>query len=496
MLIGDQRALALEIQPVVPSWKRRAPSERGPWAKLSIWLSGDNLCRHWLPSARSIDDGVYVPLAPIADWLVRTARYIAYEESARAFPTDVDLPSALERWKEAAPARPFDQDSWDDERFEWSERHFLAAGADGAWLPNLAFVRVDEDLWVSAGDSRFATPGAPHFLYRPGKHRVSWPEAKQTLTEFVDQVGGSLREAELDREYPWSREDGALRQALEVGIIDYLGLSLSESEIDELFGVRSEKGIRSKLQLPADAAPIESVALLALRDLEVETGIGDVLVQCDLETRTRRAGRLHEKRLKAFDAAGKGTPEEQGYETARVIRRSLGLDGRPLPEPEEFLQTHFDIEVETRPDVKTKHDHCVAGAHRDGHGRITLLSSSQTQKPWSRRMEILRGMGHLLLDASPSGEAVGAGSSTRAVGPRRRRSGAFAAEILLPRDALRRRSGGVLDAVLEHEIFPALMTEYGVGARTAAWQCWNAGLLSSRDVVEELIDANGAQGSG
>ncbi len=496
MLIGDQRSFALEIQPVVPSWMRRAPSERGPWAKLSIWLSGDNLCRHWLPSARSIDDGVYVPLAPIADWLVRSARHIAYEESARAFATDVDLPSALEYWKTAAPAKPFDQDSWDDERFEWSERHFLAAGADGAWLPNLAFVRVDDGLWVSAGDSRFATPDAPRFLYRPDKRRVSWQEAEQTLTDFVDQVGSSLRAEGLEAAYPWRRGDGAFRQVLEVGLMDFLGvvLSLCGSESERMCGGRSEEVLRNKLDLPADASPIESVALLALRDLEVEAGIGDVLVQCDLETRARRSGRLFERRSQALDAAVGGTPEEQGYEAAYVIRRSLGLDGRALDEPAEFLQAYFDIEVEDRPDLRTNYDHCVAGAHRDGHGRIILLSSSQTSRPWSRRMEILRGMGHLLLDASPSCQALGAGSSTRAVGPRRRRSGTFAAEMLLPRDALRQRSGGVLDAVVAPEIFPELMAEYGVGARMAAWQCWNANLLSSRDVVEDLIDTYGAQG--
>ena len=55
------------------------------------WAAEQNFCRNWFPATRSVHEGVYVPLAPIADWLLRCARYITYEESSRAFPTDVDL---------------------------------------------------------------------------------------------------------------------------------------------------------------------------------------------------------------------------------------------------------------------------------------------------------------------------------------------------------------------------------------------------------------------
>jgi hypothetical protein len=166
-----------------------------------------------------------------------------------------------------------------------------------------------------------------------------------------------------------------------------------------------------------------------------------------------------------------------------------------LSNPESFLQEYFDIEVGEVSKLQSTHNHAIAGGHLDGFGKIMLFQSPQAQKPWSRRMEIFRGVGHLLLDGESENRAVGAGSSNRAIGPRRRRSGAFAAEMLLPQSAIRERSGGVLDAAAEPGVFESLMTDYGVGAQTAAWQCWNARLLSSREVVDDLIEAYGAQPS-
>ena len=97
MRLGDIRRLAFDLDPVSPSWERRTPSDQGPWAQFAIWGAEQNFCRNWFPAIRSVNEGVYVPLAPIADWFLRCARYIAYEESSRAFPTDVDLTCQLHK---------------------------------------------------------------------------------------------------------------------------------------------------------------------------------------------------------------------------------------------------------------------------------------------------------------------------------------------------------------------------------------------------------------
>jgi hypothetical protein len=493
MRLGDIRGLAFDIEPVSPSWERRTASERGPWARLAIWAGGQNFCLNWRPETSSVNDGVYVPLAPIADWLLRYGRHIAYEESSRAFPTDVDLIRALERWKASAPAALFSEDDWDDRRYEWSERHFLLAGADGAWLPNLALVRVDNELWISVGSARFASPQAPRFLKEFGVYPASWQDAKQAISEFVDYVGQTLRDSDLTQEYPWSQEEGAFLRALDIGLLEQLALELdrSQQEVADIFGASSEPSLLEMLGLPSGATARDSVSAQAIRDLELEQGIIGILRECERATRSAENGLFRESRLRAVDALSGPSPEDQGYEAAVLIRRNLKLGDRPLgDDPESLLKEHFNIEVAELPN-NSHHNHAVIGGHLDGFGKIGFFQSPQTQKPWSRRMELFRGVGHLLLDGREN-LAIGAGSSNRSVGPRRRRSGAFAAEMLLPKAAIRKRCGGVLDAAAEPNVFEGLMADYGVGAQTAAWQCWNAGLLSSYEVVDELIGAYGA----
>lgn len=491
MRIGDVRKLAFDIDPVAPSWETKTPSERGPWGRLAIWVHGENLCRNVLPTTSDADDGVYVPLAPLADFFVRNAAAIAYQESAPVFPTDVDLPAALEEWKNAAPRRPYNHDLWDDLRFEWSEQHFLAAGSDGSWLPNLAFVKADAMLWISAAPPRFATPGAPTFLYQRGSRAVPWLEAISVISEFVALVGSRLRTLGLTMEFQWCVDESPIAAALKIDLSTYLSLNfrLSPEELKDSFHAGSIDEMRSILGLQDGLSPADSVTLQALRDLELSSDVVKIALRCDRETREPRSEDYLGRRLRAQEAAPASSPEDQGYAAARLMRQDLGIDLLPLSDPEDLIRRSFGIEVEDSL-VETRSDHLVAGAHVDGFGKIVLLDSSQTRVSWARRMELFRGVGHLLLDA-PTHRAIGAGSSSRAIGPRRRRSGTFAAEMLLPQEEIRRRSGGILDEAGRPEIFESLMADYGVGAQTVAWQCFNGGLLSSREVVDELIARHG-----
>jgi hypothetical protein len=315
------------------------------------------------------------------------------------------------------------------------------------------------------------------------------------ITEFVAYIGKLLREAGLAELFPWCARDLAFERALEIDALEYLRLSRGISKIEQLFGVSSREELLAKLALAPDASPEASVALQALRDLEAEPGVVDAAVECDHATRSARTGRFLASRRRALEAAPGSSPEEQGQAAARLMRQDYGLDGQPLTDPRRLLEP-CEIEVQDRLDMSTTHDHSVAGGHAEGFGKVILFNSPQTRKPWARRMELFRAVGHLLLDAGPESQAVGAGSSSRSVGPRRRRSGAFAAELLLPQDTIRERTGGVLDEAARPEIFESLMADYQVGAQTAAWQCYNAGFLSSREVVQELIATYGASEAG
>ena len=83
--------------------------------------------------------------------------------------------------------------------------------------------------------------------------------------------------------------------------------------------------------------------------------------------------------------------------------------------------------------------------------------------------------------------AIGAASSAFAQSRARRRAGTFAAEFLVPREALQEDAHS-LDSYAEKRNFKRLLHRYGVGARTAAHHLWNRGFLSSSQVRDDLID--------
>ena len=118
--------------------------------------------------------------------------------------------------------------------------------------------------------------------------------------------------------------------------------------------------------------------------------------------------------------------------------------------------------------------------------------SPSSTRPHARRRDGADGssspvhLGHLLVD-SRRGDALGAASTTFAQPWARRCSGAFAAEFLLPSEHLFDRFGA-LDSAADRDVFLSLLDEYGVGARTAAFQLWNHGLLSDPHVRDDLID--------
>ena len=92
----------------------------------------------------------------------------------------------------------------------------------------------------------------------------------------------------------------------------------------------------------------------------------------------------------------------------------------------------------------------------------------------------------LLLDAySPRG-VLGAGASRLAEGVRRKRSGAFAAELLMPRSGIEGILGGRDPA--DGQVFAELIKHFAIGASAAAYQLWNEGFLISTADRDFLIE--------
>lgn len=188
MIIGDRSQLAFEVDPVEPSWNRRSPGDRGPWARLAVWVKQRNLTRAQEESTDSVIHSVAVPLAPLASWLTESARAIAFEESPALARYGVEPHDVLERWSSADAPAGHSPDDWDDARYEWYRRHFWLAGADGVLLPDIALARADGDLVVSWRQPHFPGPRRLLFLEPPGVEVVPWDVAWNALRDFVRWV--------------------------------------------------------------------------------------------------------------------------------------------------------------------------------------------------------------------------------------------------------------------------------------------------------------------
>ncbi|HEX8119666.1 MAG TPA: hypothetical protein VF549_00240 [Solirubrobacteraceae bacterium] len=493
-LIGNTNSLAVELIPVAPSWERRYEPEAAAWAGAAVWVGGRNLCAHVLAGTREVQEQLFVPLGPVVDWLVDAAPGLVFEERAKNFPTRRRLHDMVERWAEARPPLGYSEDDWLDLREDWWKRHFLRAGVDGARLPDLAFLRDDEDLVVSWRRPRFFGAGVPVMLWPEGEFALPWREGIDVLAAFASQVAEWMRAAGITNP-PWIVDSDPLgaaiagvdaRQALEL----FTGRALSE--LSSLFQVSDLPELLHRLELP-DAAgdPAASAQCQVLRDLSphADPAIGDLLSELSQRATYQaddRRRRWLERRDVAIDAAKAGeTLERSGQLAANEVRAAMSMDGEPIGDMPAVLGA-CGVDY-SHSNVAGGHDRMMVGVPPAGGPTAFTLETQRTETDWGRRFEQARALGHMLLDPMRE-HAVGAASGPFAQASRRRRSGAFAAELLLPESALVAASSGTLDGAARGNAFSEMLETYGVGARTAAFQLWNKGWLSDAVVRDELID--------
>jgi len=491
-LIGNTNSLAFDLVPVAPYWDVRYGPERAAWAGMALWAGGENLCEHIVPGSSEVRDRLYIPMAPLVNWLVRSFPAIEFEERAASFPTTRRLHESADRWRAARPPAGMDEDQWLDAREEWWARHFMASGADGARVPNVALARHDEHLVISWRAPRFAGEGPPRMAVPDGDVAVPWPLGRSVLEELAACVAAWLREGKAADIYAWASQESPLSgspSALAESLAFFTGRT--PEMLERLLGVDREGSLLMSIGLAGADDPAASPQCQVLRDLSPSAGpdVGSVLQEVGRSARREDVDALRrwrEMRTVAVDAAGAAsTPIAAGQLAAVELRRALGLDGRPITDIEPTLRecglTH------SHESVPGRQDRMMVALHEGGSAVAVTLETVRTSRPWGQRFEAARALGHVLLDPVRAG-AIGAASGPFAQETRRRRSGAFAAELLLPESALAAANAGELDGAARGSSFADLLERYGVGARAAAYQLWNRGWLSSPDLRDDLID--------
>jgi hypothetical protein len=483
MIFGDRTQLAFEVNPVEPSWERRSPVDRGPWALLSVWVKHRNLTRAVDEASDIVTNGVAVPLATLARWMVQNARGIVFEEvPAVAKKYGVEPHEVLDRWNDADAPPGIPQDDWEDARYDWYCRHFWMAGSDGAMLPDVGLTRADGDLFMSWRHSRFPGPKRLMFLEHPGVERVEWAKAWEAMRDYVGWVASEVKRLGVD-EFRWAFESSPLDDAAHCTPAQFIELVAPEA--NELLDY---------LRINPEEDPEGRPSLLALRDLDVIpdtfNSVAESTIWIDEQTNTAERGeRLWDLRSRAKTALGAPKPENAGYDAARWLRSERNLDGQPIA-TDGLRSILSDLAVTEEISATSVVNSAVIGARQGHGGAVVLIRHARTRAPWAERMELARAIGHLLLDPLSARGAAGAASSLVASGPRRCRSGAFAAELLLPSQHLLALANAG-ESPASPPTFEGLMARFEVGARTAAYHLWNHNLLMSEEERDWLIEEFG-----
>lgn len=460
MILGDRDELAIEVERFEAPWDAVDPEQESLWGALAIWIAGENVTEHRRCGSDRVRADLHVPLLPLARWFLSARAALCYEERS-PLGTGGSPHEDLDRWSMGPPPTGHTEDAWLDRRDEWWSEHFTGAATRDTVAPSIGIVRNDDRALVSWRVPALSR-GDRTFLRPDGARVLSWAAVSGAFEEFEAYVAGWAPAG-----YGITTQPGPHDRALEY----YTGLS--SGEIDG-FGFLPE----------AAADPAIDPLAQVVRDLTRPTAVGPARESIVALARAsaQRGGRgWWDLRRQMIPA--QGAFESDGYDGAQATRSLLSLDAGPLADIELLLRS-VDIEVTDASPQAT--DRMLVAGTVSGRATTMVLSSARTETPWGRRFELARALGHLLLDPV-RGEAIGAASGPHALASRRRRAGAFAAELLLPTSAMREASGGVLDGITVEQRFARLLHRFGVGANAAAFHLWNQGFLSSTEVRDDLV---------
>ena len=414
------------------------PELSATWASLRIQAGDATITRVLDTRAKTVRDFVYVPLYPLAEWLATNWWFLTYEFGNPA--------------KESDPA--------------FYRRHALGPNREGYTFPDLEVVS-------SGARTRLAWKCDPcpwtkiEFLAQ-GEIWIESSELRESCADLVDRVirrlaslgvDGTLLQEEWKAVQTADEEEYQFcKTAAGLGWDPY---ALDDVRRDWVLLLAKKLGDVLDEAVPA----LETNSLDKIRDW---FAINDTIEEA------KRFNSLPLERVRSFrdearlDATTEGDPWSVGYDCARRLRRTLGLDGEPLPTIPQMAEA-LGEDAESIKKVTTQ------GVAFGGWPALVdgVITRNDDESPafafrrlgdHSRRFHFCRALAEVLL--SPGSDTL----LTRAYSERQQRNRAFAAEFLAPSLGLKER---VSRPVLDGEDIDELAAEFGVSSRVVEHQVEN-----------------------
>lgn len=392
--------LALDFEWIDPA-EAKGPELRATWARLQISLDGNAITRLIDDASRSVRSSLYLPLYPLAEWIVTHWWFLFFEVET--------------------PGRGTSD--------QYDRRHNLRYGAEGFALPSLAIQPMGEWIglvWhpvrLDVQNLEFTASGVGYILA---------VDLHQTLSDFITAVLRRLHEQGVEdtllaRE--WNDIQAVDPQEQEFcSAVASLGLdpyTLSEQKQQEIMEVSQ--------RLPASLWR----DFFAIADFAALPEQANQVLHALTSSRRNRANLRPLKELRhdvSAEALSQGSPWKQGYQFAREVRRRLNLNGamlnslpslgKALGVPTKKLESAI-IEM---PSLPGTFNALVAT-----NAVESPVFAMPMRRPEATRFAFCRALFEYL--TTPAGEPLLVTSSRS---ERQKRNRAFAAEFLVPADLLR-----------------------------------------------------------
>jgi hypothetical protein len=366
----------------------RAPELAATWARLEIWCGSEAITKVEAVRTQSIRTGIYVPLYPVAEWIIANWWFL---------------------WNE-----------WQTSGL--SSRHSLLAAREGFALPDITFLPTESKVEVRWQPS-FVLGSGINFL-SSGAALLNKGVVKDEFRRLVDGVLERLRVRNLSTSYvfqEWqaindAEQDPDLRafceRAARIGLDPFDIDEVSANQIEHLGALLPEPVLDDF----CDVVPLQQIA----------SGAESVSNFVDSAKKARPApGKWQEIRM-ALKPSSSDIPWLQGYHDARALRSYLDVEGPITEDLRDYLgRTLGSLEI----------------ADFDAPDRIDAISlPTVTTAPIFGLRDRLRDVQARFSLCRALGDHIAFGTAslvTRSRNEHQQRNRAFAAEFLAPAQSIR-----------------------------------------------------------
>jgi hypothetical protein len=403
----------------------RGPELRATWARLAIWAGSKCVSRVLDQDVKSVRDAVYLPLYPLAEWLV-----------THWWTLLVEVPS---------PERLADPG--------FEERHSLRAARDGFALPLVSIAAEGDHIRVQW--YREALPNYRIEFIEEGTAHIPLQVFRQNLTSFITAVLGRLQAAGIAGtvfQEEWaalqalSKEEEEFCEVTAALGLDPFGLEASvEAQIIEATEI-------VPLKLRRDFLFVASTDNLAQEAKDISSAYfsahqNDVALNSIVSLRNEFAA--NERQLAV-------EPWLQGYLAAQRLREAIGILKAPLRSFGDIAKAlrvrdhHLQAALVEMPSAAGVYDALVATNRCDSPSFVINTRHHEE----AHRFHFCRGLYEFLRT-----DDIGPWLVTKSFSGTQKQSRAFAAEFLAPSEALRERVSGSAVSVDEVD---DISREFGV----------------------------------